>query len=115
MAHSLGGIVVKEMLRRSEGCHLGQSHLHAIFESTTGIVFFGTPHSGADPRGLLHRAVESVFKAVGFSVNEQLVSTLLPSAERLRELRDDFGPMAQQQIGPYTPSRNSMVSSSLGS
>lgn len=97
VVHSLGGIVVKEMLRRSSGCLRGQAHLRSVFESTIGVMFFGTPHSGADPRGLLHRIAEKVIKAAGFSVNEQIVNTLLPSSERLRELRDEFGPMAIEQ------------------
>lgn len=97
MVHSLGGIVVKEMLRRSSGCLRGQTHLRDIFESTIGIMFFGTPHSGADPRGILQHIAEKAIKAAGFSVNEQIVNTLLPSAERLRELRDEFGPMAHEQ------------------
>lgn len=97
VVHSLGGIVVKEMLRRSRGCHMGQTHLHSIFTSTMGIMFFGTPHAGADPRGFLQRIAEKAIKAAGFSVNEQIVQALLPSSERLRELRDEFGPMAQQQ------------------
>jgi hypothetical protein len=62
-----------------------------------GIVFFGTPHSSADPRGILQRIAEKLIKALGFSVNEQIVNTLLPSAERLRELRDEFGLMAQER------------------
>ena len=93
VVHSLGGIIVKEMLRRSSGCHKGQAHLRDVSESTIGIVFFGTPHGGADPRGILQRIAEKAIKAAGFSVNEQIVNTLLPSAERLRELRDEFGPM----------------------
>ncbi|KAI9784937.1 MAG: hypothetical protein M1839_001132 [Geoglossum umbratile] len=97
VVHSLGGIVVKEMLRRSSSCHRGQTHLQHIFSSTMGIVFFGTPHGGADPRGILQRIAEKAIKALGFSVNEQIVNTLLPSAERLRELRDEFGPMAQER------------------
>ncbi|KAI9665065.1 MAG: hypothetical protein M1821_006513 [Bathelium mastoideum] len=97
IVHSLGGVVTKEMLRRSSTCCRGQSHLRDIFESTAGIMFFGSPHGGADPRGLLHRIAEKVIKAVGFSVNEQIVNTLLPTSERLRELRDTFGPMAQKQ------------------
>jgi hypothetical protein len=97
VVHSLGGIIVKEMLRRSRGCHMGQTHLRDIFNSTIGIIFFGTPHAGADPRGFLHRIAERAIKAAGFSVNEQIVSALLPSSERLRELRDEFGPMAQEQ------------------
>ena len=97
VAHSLGGIVVKEMLRRSSSCHLGQTHLRDIFESTIGIMFFGTPHGGADPRGILQHIVEKAIKAAGLSVNEQIINTLLPSAERLREMRDEFGPMAFEQ------------------
>lgn len=97
MVHSLGGIVVKEMLRRSSGCDSGRAHLRHIFESTIGIVFFGTPHGGADPRGILQRVAEKAIKAAGFSVNELIVNTLLPSAERLRELRDEFSPMILDQ------------------
>ena len=95
--HSLGGIVVKEMLRRSSECYQSQTHLHDTYVSTIGIMFFGTPHSGADPRSFLHRIAEKVFKVVGFSVDEQIVNSLLPSSERLKELRDAFGPRAVEQ------------------
>lgn len=97
IGHSLGGIVIKEMPRRSCGYHLVQTHLHDIFQSTVGVVFFGTPHHGADPRGFLQHIAEKLIKLVGFSVNKQIVNTLLPTAERLRELRDEFGPMAEQK------------------
>jgi hypothetical protein len=97
VVHSLGGIVVKEMLRRSKGCRMGETHLRSIFDSTTGIIFFGTPHAGADPRGFLLRIVERVIKAFGYSVNEHVVNTLLPSSERLAELRSEFIPMAEEQ------------------
>lgn len=97
IAHSLGGIIVKEMLRRASGCQSDQPHLHNIFNSTIGIVFFGTPHGGADPRGFLQHVAETIVKAAGISVNEQIIKTLLPSSERLRELRDEFGPIARKQ------------------
>ncbi len=97
VVHSLGGIVVKEMLRRSRGSRAGQIHLRGIFESVAGIMFFGTPHAGADPRGFLQHIAEKAIKAAGFSVNEQIVNALLPSSERLKELRHEFGPMAQDQ------------------
>ena len=96
IVHSLGGIVVKEMLRRASACHRGRSHLRAIFDSTIGIMFFGTPHGGADPRGILQHVVEKIIR-IGLSVNEQVVNALLPSSERLRELRDEFGPMIQEE------------------
>ena len=97
IAHSLGGIVVKEMLRRSSGSHIGQTHLRSVFDSTIGIIFFGTPHGGADPLGFLQHIAKMVIKAAGVRFNEQIVNALLPSAERLRELRDEFSPMAHQQ------------------
>ncbi|KAL9616341.1 MAG: hypothetical protein Q9160_008784 [Pyrenula sp. 1 TL-2023] len=97
VAHSLGGIIVKQMLRRSSVCYHRQAPLRNIFLSTTGIMFFGTPHGGADPRSVLHRIAEKVIKIIGFSVNEQIVNTLLPTAERLKELRDEFGPMAHKR------------------
>lgn len=97
IAHSLGGIIVKEMLRRSNGCQIGQSYLHRIFESTIGIIFFGTPHGGADPRGFLQHVAQKVIEALGWKANEQIVNTLLPSSERLRELRDEFSPIAHQR------------------
>lgn len=97
VAHSLGGIVVKEALRRSYGFESHHKQLRQIYESTAAIMFFGTPHGGADPRGLLGHIVERVARAVGFTVNEQIVDTLLPTSERLKELRDEFGPMARQK------------------
>ena len=97
IAHSLGGIVVKEALRRSRGFETHQNRLGSIYESTSGIIFFGTPHGGADPRGPLQHIAEKAIRAAGFTVNEQIVNTLLPSSDRLRELRDEFGPMVRQK------------------
>jgi len=85
------------MLRRSSGCNGGQIHLHGVFESTIGIIFFGTPHGGADPRGFLQHIAEALIKIAGVQINKQIVNTLLPSSERLKQLRDEFGPMAAQQ------------------
>ncbi|KAL1608072.1 hypothetical protein SLS60_003011 [Paraconiothyrium brasiliense] len=97
VVHSLGGIVAKEMLRRSNGCSRGQPHLHQVFASTKGIMFFGTPHGGSDPRGFLHHVAERLIKTIGFTYNKQVVNSLLPSGERLKELRDEFGPLAEEQ------------------
>jgi pimeloyl-ACP methyl ester carboxylesterase len=95
IAHSLGGIVVKEMLRQSEGYRTHQCHLHSVYDATVALIYFGTPHSGADPRGAIHRVAEIVLRTIGFIVNEQLVNSLLPSSERLKELRDEFARMSR--------------------
>jgi hypothetical protein len=97
IAHSLGGIVVKEMLRQSHGYSSHQPHLRTVSNSTLGIIFFGTPHGGADPRGLLKTIAENIARAIGFTVNEHVLESLLPSSERLRQLRDEFGPLARAQ------------------
>ena len=100
IAHSLGGIVVKEMLGRARAFERYHDHLHQVhqvYESTAAIIFFGTPHGGADPRGLLEHIAEQIARAAGFKVNKEIVNTLLPTSERLRELRDNFGVMARQK------------------
>jgi hypothetical protein len=128
VGHSLGGIVIKEALRQSK--HASQSILRNVFKSTAGIIFFGTPHSGADPRNFLCSVAEKLFKAMGAQVNEQVVDALLPSSERLRELREEFPQMATERkwaihsfqeqygvrllngkkVGSYTPHLHPMVS-----
>src|SRR3569833_96315 len=97
IAYNLGRIIVKEMLCQSMGCQLGQTYLHGIFESTINIIFFGTPHASANLCDFLHHIAEKLAKAVRFSVNKQIINSLLPSAEHLRELRDEFGPMSQDR------------------
>ncbi|KAK6067406.1 nb-arc and ankyrin domain protein [Seiridium cupressi] len=69
IAHSLGGIVVKEAIRQSQ--RIGGSHrqrsLHQISESVIGIIFFGTPHRGADPRGFLQHIAQNVMEIIGIT------------------------------------------------
>ncbi|KAK4226273.1 hypothetical protein QBC38DRAFT_510479 [Podospora fimiseda] len=80
VVHSLRGIVVKEMLRRSKDCQLGQNHLRMIFDVTAGLMFFGTPRSGADPLGSFRRITKAVAGVAGFKAPEAIVNTLLPSS-----------------------------------
>ncbi|KAK1749326.1 hypothetical protein QBC47DRAFT_153287 [Echria macrotheca] len=84
VAHSLGGLVVKEMLKRAResGIIPGRSYLHDIFLSTTGVMFFGTPHRGADPRAFLHHVLSISLQGLGFKVNKDIVEGLMPRAGR---------------------------------
>lgn len=97
VVHSLGGIVVKQLLKTSSESLDERAFLKDVYDSTAGVLFFGTPHAGADPRGLAHHVVQSIAKAMRISVNSQILDTLLPSSERLEELRDHFRPMAIRQ------------------
>lgn len=45
IAHSLGGLVCEQALLI---CGEGETNLEKVFQSTLGIIFMGTPHSGAD-------------------------------------------------------------------
>jgi len=97
VAHSLGGIVVQEALRRSQECASTNTHLHSIFESAMGVLFFGTPHRGADPRNFFHHVLTASAQAFGFQVNNQIVNMLMPNAERLTKLRDEFSAMCHRR------------------
>ena len=87
---------MKEALRRSHSFENHHNHLRQIYESTAAVIFFETPHKEADPRNLLEHIAKKVVRAAGFTINEQIVNTLLPTSERLKELRDEFAPMAHQ-------------------
>ncbi|KAI1840286.1 hypothetical protein JX266_013505 [Neoarthrinium moseri] len=99
VAHSLGGIVVKQALRYSEECKEQQANqsLGLVFDTTIGILFFGTPHGGADPRDLTHRVLQSVAGIMGVKANPNTIATLLPNSAELEQLRDEFLPMARKK------------------
>jgi hypothetical protein len=94
-AHSLGGIIVKEALRRSFGHRDFQREYHRIYELTAGLIFFGTSHRGADPHSIFKMVAEQSLHLASFQVNEQLTLGLLPTSERLKELRDEFSKMVR--------------------
>ncbi|KAK4180059.1 ankyrin repeat-containing domain protein [Triangularia setosa] len=96
IAHSLGGIMVKEVLRQAYNNRNHHLQFKRIFDSTVGIMFFGTPHRGSDPRGLVVGTIERLAKGVGFQANQHVVNTLLPDSE-CRQLRDEFNLVLQEQ------------------
>ncbi|KAL2136013.1 hypothetical protein VTI74DRAFT_5900 [Chaetomium olivicolor] len=100
VAHSLGGIVVKEALRRSRACESSKAHIHAVFEATVGILFFGTPHRGADPRGRFLRVLSVSAQALGIRVNQHVVNALTPNSKFLKALRDEFSLMWHEKKWP---------------
>lgn len=103
IAHSLGGLLVKDMLRLSKSYERSQPDRYNVYEFTTSLFFFGTPHAGADPRKPLHRILTDIIKAVGFRVNEEIVQTLMPGAERSKLLAEDFlGWTSERDWGIYT-------------
>ena len=64
VAHSLGGLVLKEALRKSRDCESVKPHLHNVVRSIVGVLFFGTPHHGANPLGLIRHALTQLVKGL---------------------------------------------------
>lgn len=91
IAHSLGGILVKEVLRRSEGDH--DAKIKKIFASTIGIFFFGTPHRGSKEWATFGERLASALRLLGMDTNTQAIQALLPSGTELELCRESF--MAQ--------------------
>ncbi|CAJ2508890.1 Uu.00g139160.m01.CDS01 [Anthostomella pinea] len=96
VAHSLGGLLVKDTLRLSKGYAQHQPDRSLVYESTTNLLFFGTPHAGADPLNSTFRALTNLLQVLGLRVNHEIVQTLMPAAERLILLRDDFQSMINE-------------------
>ena len=77
IAHSLGGLLVKQMLRHAQD--FGPTRWKAIVNQTKGIVFLSTPHSGAD----IASWISHIGKLLGTTVS---VDELKANDPRLREL-----------------------------
>ncbi|KAI0537281.1 hypothetical protein GGR58DRAFT_527494 [Xylaria digitata] len=79
VAHSLGGIVVKDAIRRSEH-----------FQSRTKlIVFLGTPHRGSSSAGW--GVIASNLAKLAFQdSNKRIIQTLEPNSEVLDNIHDEF-------------------------
>ena len=87
------------MQKRLFGDPVAVKYTRAIFavfsNPRLALSFWGPRMAVRTSEDLLQHTVEKVVKAAGFSVNERIANTLLPSSERLRELREEFSPMAR--------------------
>ncbi|KAM7218448.1 hypothetical protein V8F06_006212 [Rhypophila decipiens] len=95
VCHSLGGLVSKIALIKSNDCRTVKPQLYTVAQSTVGIFFFGTPHRGADPLGAARGFLTTLAKGFSLKVNESVVSTLMPGGDFLRSIRDGFLSLAR--------------------
>lgn len=92
VAHSLGGLISKVALTKANehGQLEPKAHLRSIPQSTVGVLFFGTPHKGADPLNTVHRVLKSV-AGIGVQYNDSVVQTLLQrGGDYLQSIQDSF-------------------------
>jgi hypothetical protein len=91
VAHSLGGLVVKDALIKSRAAGGNWDHLRDIYQSLASVIFFGTPHRGSPGAGWGF-LLRNIATAAGFGSNGALLRQLDPSqsAEHLESLNKTF-------------------------
>lgn len=101
VAHSLGGILVKNMIIESRKyAELdGNSMLFDISRSCHAIIFFGTPHRGASSAEL-GRMVTNVIGVLpaGPSVYKGILRNLEPDSEKLVSIMRDFNDILTRNV-----------------
>lgn len=85
IAHSLGGIVVKQALFLARV----ESQYSTICEHTVGIIFFGTPHRGSD-KAAYGKILANVASTVMHKPSSKLLSALQSNSDVLARLTSDF-------------------------
>ncbi|KAF9011454.1 hypothetical protein BDZ89DRAFT_1077817 [Hymenopellis radicata] len=87
IAHSMGGLVVKQALILANT--RADSRFSSILNSVTGIVFVGTPHSGGNGVDTA-QFVANLVRVFNVEVRGDLVKSLDPRSMVLFDLTDDF-------------------------
>lgn len=71
-------------------------HLHSIYVSTYGVLFFGTPHQGSGTANLgvfAQRIVDVLLPSRVVDTQSQLLDALKENSEVLQEITDNFVPL----------------------
>ena len=87
VAHSLGGIILKESLRQSSIER--DIAIHDIFTSTRAVFFLGTPHRGSDWTEL-GNTVRRIISAAGLDTASQNLHTLRFDSPELEMCQESF-------------------------
>ena len=86
IAHSLGGIIVKQAL---VWAYMEPQYSNTL-EHTLGVVFFGTPHRGSDKAGSYASVLAKTASAVLYKPSSKLLETLKTNSEKLMDLTSQF-------------------------
>lgn len=95
VVHSLGGLVLKDVLRRSRQAEPNELELKDIYDSTCGIIFMGTPHGGSDYANLGLTA-RKIAIAAGFDVRDEIIRNLKVESGTLGLLAEEFSKMLKE-------------------
>ena len=96
VGHSFGGILIKELLRRSEDS--SENDIRRIFQSTTAVLFFGTPHRASKDWTSLSEGVREIAMCLRPSdVDAALVSSILPMGSEFELCSKSFTTQRQKK------------------
>ena len=87
VAHSLGGVVVKEMLSLAHNS--GDDRIKSVAQSTAAVVFLGTPHRGSQWAKLGDTA-SKITKSLGFDTSSSLLDALGLKTSDLQRCQESF-------------------------
>jgi hypothetical protein len=102
VAHSLGGLVVKQALIEAKKQADRDNHLYDVYVSTYAVIFLGTPHRGASPAHW-GSILSAIAEAALIDSNRTILKELVPSgSSKLLELRLDFNDVLEDKArGPF--------------
>ena len=87
IAHSLGGIVVKDALAMSRNA---STPANEVLPATLGVIFLGTPHRGSKVASLA-KVVFQMTKVLCQKPNTKILAGLEPNSEILERISREFG------------------------
>ncbi|KAI0102848.1 quinon protein alcohol dehydrogenase-like superfamily [Nemania sp. FL0031] len=87
IVHSLGGLILKDALRRARSSR--EERFEHVYKSTRALLFFGTPHRGVSYTELGITA-SRIATMAGFDANKKILRSLSFDATHIRVLREDF-------------------------
>ncbi|KAK3312875.1 hypothetical protein B0H66DRAFT_569081 [Apodospora peruviana] len=93
VAHSLGGLVCKDALLSSRSS--ADERIRRIYECTSGIIFLGTPHSGASLATVAHRLARLLALTTLPKSNLRILRVLEKDSEVLARIQADFYALLQ--------------------
>ncbi|KAF3023462.1 hypothetical protein E8E14_001444 [Neopestalotiopsis sp. 37M] len=93
IAHSLGGIVVKEALAASSTS--ADASMKNVIESTEGVIFMGTPHRGSSDLSDLGERARMILSAFRMETNSAILDTLGLRTSDLERAQESFSRLWQ--------------------
>ncbi|USP82002.1 uncharacterized protein yc1106_09276 [Curvularia clavata] len=92
IAHSMGGIIVKQALATAYSAPSGE--YAAIYIFTFALFLFGVPHRGSNvPRQAWVEIPRKIFQLCGYSIHDSFLSSVTEGSNYAEQLQNSFKPL----------------------